>query len=244
METKKIEYQCEGKQFVGYMACKKNGPAQRPGVLVAHAWRGQDDFARHKAEELAELGYIGFAADVYGDGISVNNNDAAAKLMMPLFVDRKILRQRIVAAYTTLCKQPGIDKTRVGAIGFCFGGLTVIELSRSGENLKGIVSFHGVLGDTMSGNKAKLQPTASTRRGAVLILHGHKDPLVSQNDIISIQRELTDAKVDWQMHIYGEAAHAFTNPDAHEIEEGLIYNAKAKNRSWQSMRNFFEEIFV
>lgn len=242
MEKKILEYVCNGTSHKGFLAYNKTA-TPRPAVIVAHAWKGLDDFARSKAEALAELGYVGFVADMYGNGLSVESKEEASELMMPLFINRKLLRERIVAAYKTIIKQPGVDKSRIGAIGYCFGGLTVLELSRSGEDLKGVVSFHGVLGDTLFGTKAQTIAPAKTRRGAVLILHGYKDPLASQNDIVEMQKELFDAKLDWQMHIYGQAVHAFTNPQAQDEEGGMLYNPQADRRSWQSMHNFFEEVF-
>ena len=244
MITRTIDYQYDGISHKGYLAYENEIEGLRPAVLVAHAWRGQDDFARGKAEALAKLGYIGFAADLYGNGKSVKSDDEAAALMKPLFINRKLLRGRIAAAYKTVLQQANVDKERIGAIGFCFGGLTVLELSRSGEHLKGVVSFHGLLGDRLGEIKADSIAPASKRSGAFLILHGYKDPLVSLDDIVNMQKELSQAKLDWQMHIYGDAVHAFTNPVAQEAESGMLYNAKAEHRSWQSMKNFFEEVFA
>jgi dienelactone hydrolase len=243
MITKTIEYFCDASIHKGYLAYPEQ-EGIRPAILVAHAWKGQDDFARDKVKALAKLGYIGFAADIYGNGTFVSTNEEAASLMTPLFINRKLLRSRITAVYKTLLQQPNVDKERIGAIGFCFGGLTVLELSRSGEKLRGIVSFHGLLGDTIGDAKADIIIPASKRYGAVLIFHGDKDPLVSSSDISNTQRELSEAKLDWQMHIYGDAVHAFTNPQANEIENGMLYNSIAERRSWQSMKLFFEEVFT
>lgn len=244
MQERTITYQCSGRQFQGFLVFDETTKVKRPALLVAHAWKGQDDFAREKARELARLGYVGFAADVYGNGISVHSDEEAQALMVPLFVDRKELQNRIVTAYNTLKEIDFVDKERLGAIGFCFGGLTAIELMRSGVDLKGVVSFHGVLGNEMKGLKAKRPVLAEQLKGALLILHGHDDPLVSLDDILAIQDEMTKARVDWQMDIYGHTKHAFTNPQAHEEKMGLVFNEKSSRRSWQSMRNFFEEVFT
>jgi len=241
MKTEIINYTVDGKTFKGFVAYDPTIKEKRPGILVAHAWQGQDNFAKEKAKELAGLGYVGFAADVYGDGVSVDSNEKAEELMAPLFKDRASLRKRIVAAYEALRKLPYVDPKRIGAIGFCFGGLTVIELLRSGADLHGVVSFHGLLGFDMGKMKAKAEPNAKKLNGPILILHGHDDPLVSTAHIQGIQKELTDAGVDWQMHIYGHTSHAFTNPQANDKNLGLIYNQKAAKRSWQSMINFFQE---
>lgn len=244
MHKEDVEYICEDTFLKGYAVYSEESLAKRPGVIVAHAWKGQDDFAKQKAEDLARLGYIGFAADLYGEGIVVKSNEEALSLMLPLFLDRQLLRARINAAFKTLQMHPMVDPNAIGAIGFCFGGLTVIELLRSGADVRGVVSFHGVLGNTMGEQKAQLAPDSEVISGSLLILHGNDDPLVSHKDIISIQQEFTKANVDWQMHIYGHCQHAFTNPEASDTKAGLVFNAKANDRSWQTMCNFFDEIFT
>ena len=143
----------------------------------------------------------------------------------------------MIAAYETLINQAGVDQSRIGAIGFCFGGLSVIELLRSGTPVKSVVSFHGVLGNT----GAKTVPIAKNIKGSILMLHGYEDPLVPINDVLNIQKEFNDAGVDWQMDIYGHTSHAFTNPQAHDTKKGLIYNEKINKRAWLAMKNFFEE---
>lgn len=239
-----IPYPSEQVTCKGYLALPKGSTGKKyPGIVIAHAWRGQDNFARKKADELAELGYVGFAADLYGDGKTVVTDEEALALMLPLFLDRNLLRKRINAALDTLKNIPSVDASRLGAIGFCFGGLTVIELLRSGADLRGVVSFHGLLGYTLFSHKATPVASAQEIKGALLILHGASDPSVSQEDIVSIQQEFTKAKVDWQMHSYGNVVHAFTNPEAHDEKKGLLYNQQASERAHISMRQFFKEIF-
>lgn len=243
VHTEIITYSCGDRTFKGYLAMPKT-TQKAPGIIIAHAWMGQDEFARKKAIALAELGYAAFAADLYGDGKTAKTSDEALELMMPLFLDRHLLQQRMIAAYETLKTNPLVDKERIGAIGFCFGGLAAIELFRSGAFVRGVASFHAVLGSKLGNQQATVLPISKEIQGKILILHGHDDPLVSKEDIESIQNELTQAKIDWQMIIYGRTSHAFTNPEAHETSLGLIYNASAEKRSWQSMRNFFEEVFI
>jgi dienelactone hydrolase len=242
MITEVIDYQHSGVDFKGYLAKPKNISNKLPAVLIAHAWHGQDDFARKKAEELSSLGYLGFALDLYGNGTIANDNEEALQLMLPLFLNRKLLRERINAGLEALKKQEIVNHALIGAIGFCFGGLSVIELLRSGADIKGAVSFHGVLGTTIDKYKATLAPNEKIK-GNLLILHGYKDPLVSQSDIQSLQDEMTKANVDWQMNIYGQAYHAFTNPQADDKAKGLIYNRIAAERAWLAMTNFFNENF-
>lgn len=240
IHTEIITYTCDGETFKGFLAI----PAidkKVPGIVVAHAWKGLDEFARKKAIALAELGYAALAADVYGNGAVAESDEEAAALMLPLFLDRLLLQRRIRVAYDALCNNPLVDNEKIGAIGFCFGGLTAIELFRSGAPLRGTVSFHAILGNKIGQEKAKTTSIASGIDGKLLILHGHDDPLISAEDISAIQKELTESKIDWQMVIYGNTSHAFTNPEAHDTKHGLIYNADADRRSWRAMRNFFEE---
>lgn len=242
MKGEWLEYQCAGKNFKGYLAYNEKDSSPKPAVIVAHAWKGQDDFARNKADFLAELGYVGFAVDLYGEGACVNTNDEAGAMMTPLFINRSSLRERIVSAYHTIAKHERVDAERIGAIGFCFGGLSVLELLRSGNYLRGVVSFHGLLGDTLGENKAQIIPSANKLHGSLLILHGYRDPLVSKEDIENIQNEFTKANIDWQMHIYGNASHAFTNPNANDPDSGLIYHPITEERSLQTMKYFLSEV--
>lgn len=242
IHTEIITYTCDGVAFKGFLAAPI-AESKAPGIIIAPTWKGLDDFARKKAVALAELGYVAMAADLYGDGKTAADDKEAGALMMPLFLDRALLRKRMQAALEVLQNNPLVDEHKMGAIGFCFGGLCVIELLRSGAHIKGVVSFHGILGDKIGEHKAHLAE-ANQIVGKLLILHGHDDPLVSAADISAIQKEMTDAKVDWQMNIYGHTSHAFTNPEANDSHNGLVFNPCTDRRSWQSMRNFFEEILT
>jgi dienelactone hydrolase len=244
MKKENVTYQAGQTKCLGVAVYDEAKTGKRPVVLVAHAWRGQDDFARQKAQDLAALGYLGFAADVYGNGLTTADNGEASKLMLPLFLDRPLLRERIVAAYDAAKKHPLADTSRIGAIGFCFGGLTVIELLRSGVDLKGVVSFHGVLGTKMDGQQAKEGPKSKAMKGSLLVLHGAIDPMVSPEDLRHLQDEMTESSIDWQIHIFGNTMHAFTNPMAKDKSGGMVYNEKAAIRAWQSMKNFFNEIMT
>lgn len=246
MKHEKMAYQIDGQSYNGYWAFPAGedlNVQQRPAIIVAHAWMGQDEFARQKADALAKLGYIGFAADVYGEGKQTSDPKEAESLMLPLFQDRALLQKRILAALEIVCQHPSVDSSNIGAIGFCFGGLTVIELLRSGANIKGAVSFHGVLGNAKGNLQAKTVPIAKLIKGSLLLLHGHEDPLVSQDDIDHMQKELTHAKVDWQMNIYSHTSHAFTNPSAHDKDHGLMFQPLSSERAWWAMIHFFSERF-
>lgn len=238
MQSEHFDYQdgtltCEG--YVAYDPSKKH---KRPGVLVSHAWGGQSDFEREKARKLAELGYVGFALDLYGKGVRGGTMEQNSKLMQPFLGDRAMLRRRITAALDALKAHPQVDAERVAAIGFCFGGLCVLDLARSvPPGLKGVVSFHGLFHAPNLGPQAPIS-------SKVLILHGYDDPMATPEHVVNIARELSDAGADWQLHAYGRTSHAFTNPDAHSPEHGLMYNATADRRSWLAMRNFLEEVLA
>jgi len=242
MHTEKISYLQGETKCIGFLAYDDQVKPKRPAVLIVHAWRGQDDFARQKALELAGLGYVAFAVDLYGNGVSVTD-DEAAQYMVPLFLDRPLLQARIIAAYECLRKLSPVDPTKIGAIGFCFGGLTVFELLRSGAALKGVVCFHGVFASEREGIKAKTVPISPDARGSLLILQGEQDPLVTPEDLQNVGKEMTKAGIDWQIHLYGNTMHAFTNPAANNPQTGAMYSAKAAKRAFRSMQNFFGEVF-
>lgn len=242
MLTEKLVYYHEEVKCKGFVAYDETIPIRRPVILVVHAWRGQDDFVRQKAVELATLGYVGFAIDMFGIEKSVTDEEAP-KLMMPLFLDRQLLQNRAKAAVDFISRHPLVDPSNIGAIGFCFGGLVVYELLRSGADLKGVACFHGVFVEEREGQKAKTIPVSPAARGKLLIMHGHDDPSMGQSDLRRIETEMTEAKIDWQIHIYGHTAHAFTNPLANDPKKGKMYNPVSANRAWRSMQLFFDECF-
>lgn len=245
MHRETITYHIENETYIGeFFSPSKDKKEKLPTILVAHAWMGRDQFAVQKAQALAELGYNGFAIDMYGNAQVVHSVEEATKLMAPLFMDRSLLQKRILAGLKAIQNNPLVDLKQIGAIGFCFGGLTVIELLRSGTDVRGVVAFHAALANEKDGKKAKEVPIAKNIKGSLLILHGYEDPLVSDEDLQRVQKELNDAKVDWQLNIYGHTAHAFTNPEVHDKGSGLVYNSKSSSRAWQSMVSFFKETFV
>jgi len=209
---------------------------RRPAVLINHAWGGRDDFVADKAKKLAELGYLGFALDMYGKGVRGSGPEENAGLMQPFMQDRRMLQRRMEAALAAVKLMPWTDDGRIAAIGFCFGGLCALDLARSGANIKGVVSFHGLLGapEHTQNNRIKAK---------VLALHGHDDPMVPVEQVIAFEQEMTRAGADWQLHAYGNTMHAFTNPMANDPGFGTVYQKDADRRSWQSMKNFLEEIF-
>lgn len=236
LKTQTIEYQDGDVTLEGYYAYDDKITEKRPAVLVAHDWSGKNEFACKKAEKLAELGYTGFALDMYGKGIIGKTKDEKVALITPFMQDRFVLQKRIAAAFETIKKLDTVSTSNIGAIGFCFGGLCVLDLARSGAEVKGVVSFHGLL--NAPDNIANPHITSK-----ILALHGFDDPMVTTDQIISFGQEMTHAKADWQFDIYGNAMHAFTNPEANDKAFGTVYNEKADSRSWIAMKEFFKEVF-
>jgi len=242
LNTSTVSYEVQGKEMRSFLAYKESDRPQ-PVIIIAHAWRGLDDFSRNKAMELAEMGYVGFAADVYGEGVNAQNDEESMDLMIPLFEDRSLLQARIGAGVDYVKGLSQADSSKMGAIGFCFGGLTALELLRSGADIRCIVSFHALLSDALGEVKAKRPPKHYRKDVSALFLHGHDDPMVSETDIHNLQYELDENQVDWQFHTYGHTMHAFTNPLAQDPDKGISYQPLSAKRSWQSMVNFLDEQF-
>lgn len=235
--TKSIEYRQGNALLEGYLAYDDSFPKKRPGVLVIHEWTGLGKYVRMRTDQLAHLGFVAFAADIYGKGIRPQTQEAAGKEASKYLSDRKLLRERASAGLEELLKQPRVDTSRVAAIGYCFGGTTVLELARSGADLKGVVSFHGGLSTTNPSDGKNI-------RAKVLVLQGADDPYVPAQQVAAFQDEMRNGRVDWHMVLYGGAVHSFTNPDSGtDPSKGVAYNEKADRRSWTEMRSFFAEIF-
>ena len=236
IQERLVEYEHAGATLEGFLACGDIEDGTKPAVLVVHAWGGRGQFECDKASALAELGYVGFAADLYGKGVLGNSVEENAGLMQPFLDDRAMLQSRLTTALETLKSQPEVDNGRIAAIGYCFGGLCVLDLARIGTDISGVASFHGLFG--APGN------TAGTKiKARVLALHGHEDPMVPVDAVVALEKELTEAGADWQIHVYGNALHAFTNPEANNPDLGAIYNKNADKRSWQTLLNFLDELF-
>ena len=235
--SKNIEYRDGDAVMEGYLVYDDAKQGKRPGVLVVHEWMGLGPYAVKRADQLAELGYIAFAADIYGKGIRPKDTAEAGQFAGKYKADRALLRSRVNAAFTVLKNQELTDPVKTAAIGYCFGGTTVLELARSGTELSGVVSFHGGL-DTPAPQDGK------NIKGKVLALHGADDPFVKAQDVAAFQDEMRNAGVDWYFVSYGNAVHSFTNPDAgNDPKKGAAYNEKADKRSWKAMKSFFKEIF-
>jgi len=227
--THQFDYEIDGKTFEAFVASPEHNTAA-PGVLVCHAWAGRSDLENSKAEALAELGYTGVAIDLYGKGVLGSSKEENQSLMEPFVKDRRLLQSRMLANIEAANKYLGAGASVFAAIGFCFGGLCVLDLARIGADIKGVVSFHGLLGSP--GN------TISDTKVKVLALHGWDDPMATPKDVAAFGEEMKAAHADWQLHAYGGTMHAFTNPAANDPGFGTVYNETANRRSWQAMKNF------
>jgi dienelactone hydrolase len=235
MKTGVVEYRHGDVVLEGYMAYDDAVQGKRPGVLVVHEWMGHNPYVRKRAEQLAKLGYVAFALDMYGKGVRAKDGTEAAALAGKYKGDRKLMRARAGAGLDVLRNHPMVDPRRLAAIGYCFGGTTVLELARGGADLVAVVSFHGGL-DTPTPEDAK------NIKGKVLALHGGDDPFVPTKQVEAFQEEMRNGGVDWQFFTYGGAVHSFTNPEAgNDNSKGAAYNEKADRRSWEDMRVFFAE---
>ena len=237
LRTRLVEYRDGDQVLEGYLAWDDSKPGARPGVLVVHEWMGITEHTRAQVERFAKLGYVAFAADVYGKGVRPNTPMAAGAEAGKYKQDRALFRSRLLAGYRTLLDQAPVDARRVAAVGYCFGGTGVLELARTGAELDGVVSVHGGLDSPSPADGKNI-------KAKVLILHGAEDPFVKPADIDALLAELRGAGVDWQMISYGGAVHAFTNPAAGaDPSTGAAYNANTDRRSWLAMRQFLDEIF-
>ena len=237
LQTQTIEYRQGDTVLEGYLAYNSSQTGKRPGVLVVHEWKGLDDYTKKRTEQLASMGYVAFAADIYGKGIRPQTAEEARTQATLYRSNRALLRERVNAALAELRKQPQTDSERLAAIGYCFGGTTVLELARSGADIDGVVSFHGGLDSPNPQDGKRIKSN-------VLVLHGADDPLVSKEDIEAFEKEMREGNVDWQMVSYGRTVHSFTNPNAgNDPSKGTAYNPDADRRSFEAMKLFFEELF-
>jgi len=231
-----VEHRDGGEAFEGLLVWDDSFDGSRPGVLVAHTIRGRTEFEDGKARALAALGYAALSIDLYGVATRGSEIEVFRDLMNGLRADRPALQRRLLSWLDTGRRQTEIDADRVAAIGFCFGGLCVLDIARTGADVAGVVSFHGIF--SPPGNTADNTITAK-----VLALHGWEDPLATPDEAVALAAELTSMGADWQIHAYGNTLHAFTNPAANDNDAGTVYNASANRRSWAAMQDFLAEVF-
>lgn len=239
VQTQAIVYQDGDQTLEGFVAWDpaKVGSKKAPGVLVVHQWMGLTDYEERRCRELADLGLVAFALDIYGQGVRPADTSEAGQMAGKYKSDRDLYRRRLNLGLDQLRALPEVDSSRIAAIGYCFGGTGVLELARSGADIAGVVSFHGGL-DSPSPEDGKRIACK------VLVQHGADDPFVPESDIEAFIGELNEAKVDWQMDIHSGAVHSFTQPMAgDDNSKGAAYNARADRRSWNAMQLFFQELF-
>ncbi len=237
VQTKVIPYQDGDVQLEGVLAWDDARTGTRPGVLVVHEWWGLNEYARDRARQLAKLGYVAFAVDMYGKDNVTTHPDQAGKWMKQVQASVSHWQARAIKGLAVLRSQDHVDRHNIAAIGYCFGGATVIQLAYSGAEVKGVVSFHGAL-PLPTGKQA------NKVKAKMLIAHGNADPFLKEEHIQKFRNALDKSSIDWHMVLYAGARHSFTNPgaDAHGMD-ALKYDQQADERSWAHMQLFFDEIF-
>ncbi len=223
----------------GYVVYDENMEGVRPAILVVHEWWGVNDYSKMRARELAKLGYIAMAIDMYGNGKQADNPDSAGKLATPFYYHPDMAKQHFDAALAAIKKYSQADSTKVAAIGYCFGGAMVINMAKLGENLKGVVSFHGNL-NVVPANKDLL-------KAPILVCHGAADSFVPQAEVEQFKKQMDSIGAKYTFKSYDSAVHAFTNPNATALGEKfklpIKYNAAADSASWKDMKEFFNTLF-
>lgn len=241
IKGEEVEYSSDGVTMKGYLAYDASVDGKRPAILVVHEWWGHNEYARKRAHMLAELGYTALALDMYGDGKTAAHPEDAGKFSGEVFANLGVAKERFLAALELLKQHETVDDSKIGAIGYCFGGGIVLAMARMGVDVKGVVSFHGSLGTQ---EPAK----AGTVKAKILVCNGADDPFVPKSDIDAIKKEMKAAKVDFTFKSYAGAVHSFTNPEADEKGKAfnlpLAYNAKADADSWNDMKAFFKKAFA
>jgi dienelactone hydrolase len=237
IKTEVVEYKVGDTTLQGFLAYDDSNTKPRPGILLIHDWMGVSDYAESRAKQLAELGYVAFAADIYGKGVRPANPKEAGGLAGKYKDDRALYRERLKAGLAQLTGNKLVAPGQVAAIGYCFGGTGVLELARSGADLKGVVTFHG-------GLSTPTPQDAKNIKCPLLILHGADDPFVKPDEVAAFKKEMDDASVKYHFIAYPGAVHSFTRPDAgNDNSKGAAYNEEADHKSWAEMKKFFGKIF-
>ena len=234
VKTEKVEYKSGDLTFEGFLAYDTLSQGKKPGIMIVHNWMGVTAETESKAIEMAKLGYVAFAGDIYGKGIRPKDTKEAGELAGKYKADLKTLRERALLAIDELKKNKKVDASKIFVAGYCFGGTTAIEVARSGADIRGAISFHG-----------GLTPSADDKniKGSVLVLHGAIDPFVPKADFDGFVKGMNEAKVDYQLISYANAVHSFTEKGAGNFNlQGAAYNELADKRSWTAMKDFLAEL--
>lgn len=235
-----INYSSNGTTLKGFYAYDKSKEGVRPGIIVVHEWWGQNEYARERARQLADLGYAALAIDMYGEGKTTEHPDDAGKFASEVMKQMETASARFNAGLDQLKSMPNVDTSKLAAIGYCFGGGIVLNMALAGADVDGVVSFHGMLPTDPVKNPDQV-------KAKLLVLNGEADPMVTQGQAETFKKNLENADVDYELINYPDAQHAFTNPAADSVgkkfEMPLAYNKEADEKSWQEMKDFLEEIF-
>ena len=238
VQSESVAYRDADATLRGYLVWDDSVQGKRPGVIVVHEWWGLNAYARKRAEMLAKLGYVAFAADMYGEDKVTEHAEQASEWMKQITANVERWRKRALIALEILRKHELVDPSQIAAIGYCFGGATVMQLAYAGADLNGVVSFHGSL-------PLPTNQQAAAIKAKVLVAHGYADGFIPAKRVADFKAALEKAGVDWQLHVYGGAKHGFTNPNAGRYGiENVRYDETADRRSWQAMQLFFREIFT
>ena len=237
LQSLTIEYQQGDTTLEGVVVYDDAVKGKRPGVLIVHQWLGITEYEKNRATMLAKLGYVAFCADIYVKSVRPKDTKEAGVEATKYKTDRALLRARVNAGLTAFKKLAFVDEKRIAAIGYCFGGTTVLELARSGADVTGVVSFHGGLDSPAPADGKNI-------KAKVLACHGADDPYVPAKELAAFESEMRDNKVDWQLISYGGAVHSFTQPMAgNDNSKGAAYNEAADKRSWEALKQFLTELF-
>jgi dienelactone hydrolase len=234
--TREFDYEVNGTTFDGAVALDETRAGRRPAVMVYHGWEGRSDAQMEFARSLAKLGYVGFACDIFGKGIRGDVSGDNSALIAPFLRDRAMLRTRLIGTVQVVRSLPEVDPSKVAAIGFCFGGLCVLDLARSGVDVQAVASFHGLF-------RRPEGLTTAPIKAQVVAFHGWDDPMVPPTDVVALGEELTEAGADWQIHAYGGTMHAFMAVGANRPEAGIQYHERSARRAWSSLMAFLAEAF-
>jgi dienelactone hydrolase len=240
IKGEEVEYKAGNTVHKGYLVYDDAVTGKRPGVLVVHEWWGHNEHARNSARKLAEAGYVALALDMYGSGKTADHPDNAKQFMQALTGDAKVVRRRFDAALNALKRHKTVDRQRVAAIGYCMGGIIVLNMAREGANLAGVASFHGSLGTSSPAKPGKV-------KAKVLVLTGADDPFVPAEQVDAFKKEMDAARADYKVVSYPNAKHSFTNPEADALgtkfNMPFAYNAEADKQSWAELQSFLKTVF-
>jgi dienelactone hydrolase len=240
VEGREVQYAAGGVTLKGYVAWDAAVSGRRPGVLVVHEWWGNNEYTRRRARMLAELGYVGLALDMYGDGRTAAHPEEAGKFAGEVMKNADVAKARFLAALDYLKAQPETDPGRVAAIGYCMGGGVVLNMARTGLDLRGVASFHGALGGGLRAPKGGV-------KAKVLVMNGEADTFITAEQIAALKQEMADAGADFRFINYPGAKHSFTNPAADEFAKKfgmpVAYNDAADRQSWEELKAFLAAVF-